>query len=248
MKTYIETDEYSIEPYSSLDQVIEQQAPTWLQELDDPGRDRALEAAGRVYDTLEEMKETYPLDADVTVVIGETAEPFIAEEMDGATGGNFGPTSIVCYSPGTEGWADELETATAHEYAHGRYIEQAERAGQGDGTYRKWQQLLLEAHGMHIADEMTDSDPPWRDAVDQEYLEENRAEIADELDMPAVWTGEDTDGMPFFGGGDKWERWTGYTLAWRLGDQLLDENNPSDLPAMTYDETRDALDRLLREP
>lgn len=245
METYIETDEYTIQAYSSLDEDIETQAPPWLQDLDDPGRDRILEAAGRVQETLEETMDAYPMDEEVTVVIGETSEPFIEEEMGGATGGNFGPTSILAYSPDADGWADELETATAHEYAHGTYIEQAREVGQGGGTYRKWQQVLLEAHGMHIADEMTESDPPWRDAVDDDYLIDRQEDIYDELEQPAVWTDDDDEGMPFFGGGGDWKRWTGYTLAWRLGEQLLKENDLADLPSMTYDETRDAVDELL---
>jgi uncharacterized protein YjaZ len=245
METYIETDDYTIQAYSTLDKDIEAQAPPWLQDLEDPGRDRILEAAGRVHSTLEETMESYPTDEDVTIVIGETDEPFIEEEMGGATGGNFGSTSIVCYSPEADGWADELETATAHEYAHGTYIEQARDHGQGDDTYRKWQQVLLEAHGMHIADRMTDSDPPWRDAVDDTYLTERKEDIHEEMEQPAVWTDEDEEGMPFFGGGGDWQRWTGYTLAWRLGEQLLEEDELADLPAMTYEETRDAVDDLL---
>ncbi len=245
METYIQTDAYTVQAYSALDEDIEAQAPPWLQDLADPGRDRTLEAAGRVHHTLEDMIDQYPMDKDVTIAIGEATEPFIKDEMDGATGGNFGMTSIVCYSPEVDGWADELGTATAHEYAHGSYIEQAREIGQGDGVYRKWQQVLLEAHGMHITDRITDSDPPWRGAVDEDYMTRRKEDIHEELNEPAVWTDTDEDGLPFFGGGGDWQRWTGYSLAWRLGDHLLEDKELSDLPAMTYEETCDAVDDLL---
>lgn len=247
MESYLSTDDYTVQPYSSLDGEVEAMAPDWLQDLDDPSRDRIPEAVDRVYTVLEEAVDDHPVERHIDVVVGETDEPFIRDTMGGATGGAFEDAFILCYAPETSGWEDELETATAHEYAHIRYIEQAQEHGQGDGTYRKWQQLLLEAHGMHVADEMTDSDPPWRDAVPDSYLQDREEDIQEELSRETCWGDSEADGMPFFGGGGDWERWTGYTLAWRLGEQLSEDREIDDLPAMTYDETVDAVDELLSD-
>lgn len=180
-----------------------------------PGPEEVREIHNIIDGVIKTCEAVLPKDSGLEIGLGWTASDFIKEEMDGTSGKtiSFKYMEIVVNTT-VDGWRDSLKATTAHEYAHTYFYESLGEKSFEDISFM-WQQVLLDAQAQIFATRLG-FEEPMIEAVDKEYLRQNWQRIKQTLEQEIDWYSE------LFYGGDNFETWTGYTLAYHVGQKLLE--------------------------
>ncbi|WP_267641352.1 DUF2268 domain-containing putative Zn-dependent protease [Haloarchaeobius amylolyticus] len=170
-----------------------------------------------VQSALTSANVSFPLDTGVSVELGWDGSDFVTSQVDGAAGyADYPDTIEISFNSHPDEWQASLASTATHEHAHLWFFEQ--RGGEAD---RKWEYVLEEAFTQHVAaDLVPEYDSPWwtrhADTVLADYWPVARDE---------AFTAPSEEGGPLFidpepGG---YPHGYGYSLAYRLGEELLAE-------------------------
>ncbi|MFB6203727.1 MAG: DUF2268 domain-containing putative Zn-dependent protease, partial [Candidatus Nanohaloarchaea archaeon] len=172
----------------------------------------------QVQKAIEASRYVLEKEEDFEVYLAWDGRPSVKDEQGGAQGRTYSAEVITAgFNSGADGWKDRLEEVIAHEYAHAWLYE---RRGMADHL---WEWLLEEVLAQQFAEKAVDADEPQKKAVDREELAELWPGVKEVLDD----TVESYDHDLFFGG--DFPRWTGYSLAYLLGEKLLEDRELSEL-------------------
>jgi uncharacterized protein YjaZ len=201
-----------------------------------PEEHHLREARQVIEGALATCKAVVSKEEDVTISLGWDADDFM-DEVDGATGRCHGSARIELYfNSGSSRWKESLKSTTAHEFAHAWFHEQ-NSTNVEDMTF-VWQQVLMDAHAQLFAEKITDYEDPISVAVEEDYIKENWSEIKEEMSK------EFHESQGFFYGGGEFETWTGYTVAYLIGQKLLEEHELGEFPELKRSDVLEAGDAL----
>lgn len=203
-----------------------------------------LEEAKEIVDTaLTEAEEEMPMEQEVVVELGWTESDFTIEEMDGSSGFAKYPNIIdLDFNTSADKWRESLRASTFHEYAHTWDYEQ--RGQQWD---TRWQYILGEALTQHFAEQNAEYESPWRTKVSREEMAEYWPQIRDEELDHEYQNDGGNDPLFINKGGGEYPNWLGYSLAWQIGEQLLQEYSLEDFPELQKQELVEAGNELYTE-
>ncbi|MFB6100801.1 MAG: DUF2268 domain-containing putative Zn-dependent protease [Candidatus Nanohalobium sp.] len=194
------------------------------------------EARNTVQGALEASKAVLPKEENIEVSLGWEDSDFI-QEVDGATGRCHSPRKIELYfNSEISGWKKSLKSTTAHEFAHAWFHEQKET--DFENLMFVWQQVLMDAHAQLFAEKITDYIDPVSKTASKEEIKNNWDEIREQMSKEF---GEAED--IFYGNGD-YPRWLGYTVAYRIGEKLLEEHDLEEFPELKRSDVLEAGDAL----
>ncbi|MCT9094851.1 DUF2268 domain-containing protein [Haloarchaeobius sp. HME9146] len=172
-----------------------------------------------VKDALTSANVSFPLETDVSVELGWDGSDFVTREVDGAAGyADYPDTIEISFNTHAEEWQASLASTAAHEHAHLWCFEQ-----RGREADRKWEYVLEEAFTQHVAARLVpEYDSPWWTRHGEPVLAEYWPAVRDD-----EFDAENEDGGPLFidpepGG---YPHGYGYSLAYRLGEELLNEES-----------------------
>lgn len=176
-----------------------------------------------ISDVLGEANQTLRKDDDLTVTVGWTENSFVKDRLNGVIGETQSSQKVrIRYNSRIDGWKRFLRPVTAHEYAHAWFFEKIGR----DRNGYKWRLVMSEALSQNFAEKMyPETEPSWRTKVNEEKLREHWEGAKGQLD-------EEVDGTrdPLFFGNQKYPKWYGYALSYRIGSAILEENQLEDFP------------------
>ncbi len=173
---------------------------------------------------------------NLTVALGWTEEGFVKEEMWGVHGYTTSKDRMeIQFNSEVERWKEALEATVAHEFAHTIFFETVPY----EETTFNWQYILFEAHSQNFAEKIfPDIETPWREYIEAEELEtfwpEVKEIISDEIE-------QDSELMY---GGENFPQWLGYSLAYRIGQELLKDHELEELPELKRSDVVEAGDEL----
>lgn len=195
-------------------------------------------ARGIVTDAVETSAEQLPKDRGLTVHLEWSDEDYIVDHMPGVAAWTQSAEEIrIEVNAGPERWTDALRATVAHEYAHTVFYE----ASGGDRAVETtWQYVLFEAQAQQFAARVyPDVELPWRTHADRETLTDWWPAVRDEwLDL------DDEEGAALFFGSDDVPRWLGYTLSYRIGEELLVDHDIETFPHLSKGDVVAAGDEL----
>lgn len=181
--------------------------------------------------TMSRIYDIFALEEDLAIEIGRIENEFVVNNMHGVWGfaDGYGEITgededdndhkiVVGVNSMAENWQKCLESVTAHEDAHIWYWENRDMelyGGAEDGFPLNWESVLMEGHAMLSAEELVGFETPWREPekVDFDEIEEER--LIDYLHT-------DNHKQLFFGEGDEWTGWTGYALAYKVAQKMVE--------------------------
>jgi uncharacterized protein YjaZ len=203
-----------------------------------------LEEAEEIVDTaLLEAEEKMPMEQEVIVELGWTESDFTINEMDGASGYAKYPNIIdLDFNTSADKWQESLRASAFHEYAH---TWDYEKRGQQWDT--RWEYILGEALTQHFAEQNAEYQSPWRTRHSREDIAEHWNKIRDE-ELDHEYQNDGGNDPLFINKGDgEYPNWLGYSLAWQIGEQLLQEYSLEDLPELNKEDVVEAGNEIYTE-
>nr|EGQ39661.1 MAG: putative Zn-dependent protease, DUF2268 [Candidatus Nanosalinarum sp. J07AB56] len=202
-----------------------------------------LEEAKEIVDTaLTEAEEQLSMEQELIVELGWTESDFTIEEMHGARGLSKYPNTVsLDFNTSAQNWSDSLRATAFHEYAHTWDYEQ-----RGQLWDKRWQYILGEALTQHFANQNAEYESPQRTKHSRDEVSEYWAHIRDEkLDQEHSQSQFD----PIFinKGEGKYPNWLGYSLAWQIGEQLLQQYSLEEFPALEKEDIVEAGNEIYTE-
>lgn len=206
-----------------------------------PTPEEYQEAYTIVDEALTEANETLPTEQDIDVALRWTYEEGVKEQMDGVTGRAHYPDAIdLRFNTDTQQWDDALATATFHEYAHIYAFDHHD----GHADYR-WERLRNEALTQQFADMHTEYEPPWRNAYETEEMAEYWHDLREDgIERPLEAVIEDGNDPLFINDGtNTFPNWLGYSMAYRIGEELKQDHRLETFPTLEKATILEAGDR-----
>lgn len=196
------------------------------------------EADNIVEGALEACKAVVDKDESVRVSLGWTEDSFVKENMGGTTGETLSSRKMnVRFNSTVSGWKKNLEATVAHEFAHTWFYEQSDTSW--EDLHFNWQQVLMDAHAQHFAEKVVHNySEPMSDAVNIEEIREKWGRIRE------LCNKELQEGRQLFFGGDGFETWTGYTVAYLIGEKLLENYELEEFPELKRSDVLEAGDAV----
>jgi len=200
-----------------------------------PEEHELREARQEIEKAVEKVKHSLPKDKDVEFRLAWEGRQEVVEEMEGVDARTFSSTVVtLSFNSNHDKWKDSIRRNTVHEFGHTYFYEKND-----DLSDFIWQWILEEALTQKLAEKIyPDSEAPYWNSVGQEELEDKWPEvkqiISDEMDY---------DHELFFGG-ENFERWTGYSLAFKIGEKLLEKHELEEFPELKRSDVIEAGDEL----
>ncbi|MFB6144013.1 MAG: DUF2268 domain-containing putative Zn-dependent protease [Candidatus Nanohaloarchaea archaeon] len=194
------------------------------------------EAKRTVEQALQACEAVSEKEGDIVIELGWTGDEYAVEKLGGASGFTHSEQRIeLKFNTEPGNWKNFLQAAVAHEYAHTLFFEKH------DEIVFNWQDILFEAHAQHFAEKVfPEKEVPWREKYSREELESRWRELkeimGDELDS----------GRSLMYGGGEFPEWTGYSLAYAIGEKLLRDRDLDELPELKRSSVIEAGDELFR--
>jgi uncharacterized protein YjaZ len=200
-----------------------------------PEEHELREARQMVEGAMEAFKALVDKDGDIAVYLGWTSEEFVEDKLGGVSGTTLSKEEIVIeINSRAEDWEENLERVVAHEFAHTVFLESFKQ----DELVFNWQNVLFEAHAQHFAEEIfSQGINDWKNAVSEEELKELWPEVKESLS-------EENQYEKLFFGGENFPPWMGYTVAWRIGQKLLEKHELEDFPDLKRSHVIEAGDEI----
>ena len=202
-----------------------------------------LEEAKEIVDTaLIEAEQELPMEQEVVVELGWTESDFVVDEMDGASGLAKYPNVLsLDFNSTPDNWKESFRATAFHEYAHAWDYEQ--RGQQWD---TRWEYILGEALTQHFAEQNTDYDSAWRTKHNRDEVAEYWTKIRDE-ELDQEHSQNQYDPIFINKGEGEYPNWLGYSLAWQIGEQLLQDYKLEDFPELDKEDLVEAGNKLYSE-
>lgn len=202
-----------------------------------------LEEAEEIVDTaLTEAEEQLLMEQEVIVELGWTESDFTIEEMDGASGVAKYPNIVsLDFNTSAENWSESLRATAFHEYAHTWDYEQ-----RGQLWDKRWQYILGEALTQHLANQNTEYGSPWRTKHSRDAITEYWTEIRDE-ELDQEYSQSQYDPMFINRGEGEYPNWLGYSLAWQIGERLLQQYSLEEFPELEKEDVVEAGNEIYTE-
>ncbi|MFB6204147.1 MAG: DUF2268 domain-containing putative Zn-dependent protease, partial [Candidatus Nanohaloarchaea archaeon] len=193
-----------------------------------------LEEARRIADNaLKTCEAVKPKENNVKLGLGWTENSFVLENLNGVHGYTHSEDYIqIEFNSGIDGWRDALKTQVSHEYAHSVFFESREEIA------FNWQYILFEAHSQHFAEQIYDGKAPWRTYFSQEELAGRWSEL-----RPKMSSGIEEE--PVFRS-KEYHEWLGYSLAYAIGEKLLEQHELEKLPGLKRSDVIEAGDEIFQ--
>ena len=202
-----------------------------------------LEEAKEIVDTaLSEAEEELPMEQEVVVELGWTESDFVVEEMDGSKGYARYPNVLeIDFNSSADKWKKAIRATAFHEYAHAWDYEQ-----RGQQWEKRWQYILGEALTQHFTEQNAEYHEPWRTKHSRETVAEYWPQLRDEeIDKDMENVSVNGSDPVFINKGDgEYPNWLGYSLAWQIGEQLLQDYSLEDFPELDKQDVVEAGDTL----
>jgi len=202
-----------------------------------------LEEAKEIIDVaLSEAEEKLLMEQEVVVELGWTESDFTIEQMNGASGLAKYPNSVsLDFNTSADNWRESLRTTAFHEYAHTWDYEQ-----RGQIWEKRWQYILGEALAQHFADQNTEYESPWRTKHSRDEVADYWQQIRDE-ELDQEHSENQYDPIFINRGEGEYPNWLGYSLAWQIGEQLLQEHSLQDFPELNKQDLIEAGNEIYTE-
>lgn len=193
------------------------------------------EAKRTVEQALQAAKAVAEKDENLEVELGWTGDEYTIEKLGGVSGFTHSPTRIeLNFNTKPGDWKEFMKAATAHEYAHTLFFEE-----HGEDIVFNWQDVLFEAHSQHFAEKVFPNiEVPWREKHTEKELAENWESLKEVLNKEI-----DPDRSLMYGK-NGFPEWIGYSLAYRIGEKLLETNELESLPELKRSDVLEAGDEL----
>lgn len=189
-----------------------------------PEEHELREARQVVEQTLESIKAVLEKDRDFVAETGW----FPRDRMiDGEVPVGYGWTEALYlpFNTGMDGWENKLRAETAKAYSQACFHEKL-----GVESYLRWQLLLRDAYGTLHASKALDFEPYW-ESIDEEKVRGSWEEIRESIR-------EDSGVIPEVLE-DVW-----MPLAYRIGQELLEEHGLEEFPGLKRGDVVEAGDEL----
>lgn len=200
------------------------------------------EASEIISDAMEMSSEELKVgNIDVKIIVGWTEKEYVLEKLNGVSGvAKYPATLEFRYNSSIDGWKQSLKCSVVHEYAH--LWDFHERGGKWE---YQWQYVLGEALSQLFSEKKVPGYvPPWREKYSIEELSEywpvvRDCELERRLEKISGWN-------PLFisTGGTEYPNWLGYSLAYRIGNELVSEDELQNLVNMNLKDVIVAGNRL----
>lgn len=202
-----------------------------------PKKHELEEARRIVQESIEICKAVREKEESLRISLSWTEDEFIKEKMNGSSGESYSSTDIkILFNSDVEGWRKEMKASVIHEYAHAWFYEHKDVSW--NITFN-WQQIILDAHAQLFTERtLSEYDEPMKDHIEKEELAQKWPEIKESLSK------ELEKGRDLFYGGENFEKWTGYTVAYMIGQKLLEKHELEDFPDLKRSDVLEAGEKL----
>lgn len=200
-----------------------------------PEKHELREARRIVSEAIEASKAVQEKQTDLKISLGWIEDSFTVENLKGVHGFTHSPEIIELNFNTSSDWKQGLKAFTPHEYAHAIFFE--ENSMTSEDVQFNWQHVLMEAHAQHFSERVyPDIDAAWRENLSKEELADRwpelREKMSSELIEEAIIDSENY-GLFF-----------GYTLAYRIGEKLLENHELEELSQLKRSDVVEAGDEL----
>lgn len=206
-----------------------------------PSKQDLREAKKIAEEGISEAEEFLDKEEDVRVGFGWTEEPFVKENMNGATGLAKNPAYFkIKFNTEVEGWRKSVLGTSVHEFAHTYFYE---KTGEEYGENKPiWRYIIDEALTQNLTEKLVPEAPePWREKHSIDDVGKYWSKIKDEeldrnYDFPdPLYIDKSEEGYP---------NWLGYSLSYQIGQKLLETYELADFPELSKEDVVNAGDKL----
>ena len=184
---------------------------------------------------LENSYELDPIDTSLEVEFDSVKNKFVIENMHGVHGLTRNSERIEFdLSSEPEDWEEYFKSQFAHEYAHTIFMSYENL--KYESNIENWKHILLEAHGQHFAKKAyPEINPEWRTKFSKKEIEEKWPEIREKLNTKifteSIFNSEEL------------HPWFGYSIAYYIGQELLQDNDLNTLPKLEKEDVINSGDK-----
>ena len=219
---------------TAVTQLGDPSVPVLLAALEDLEAGEAREIADRAVDKAVKALSRPDLNSRIFLFPGDGESSVLLNQMNGVLGFSLGAQATLVFVWPVENWQNWLSYTVIHEYAHlVRNLLFPRGIAGGKLVYMKTQEpeTLLDAMiAEGVADAfalsvMSEVNPPWTDALDDEETERiwprirRRLGVSDPTEIRRM----------LFGDNDRVPQWAGYTLGYRMVTSYLERQPDSTL-------------------
>lgn len=195
------------------------------------------EAERAVEEAIRASKAVADNGKNLEVELGWTGDIYVVEKLGGVKGLTHSPKRIeLRFNTEAENWKETLKAATANEYAHTIFFEE-----HGEDIVFNWQEVLFEAHSQHFSEKVfPDIEASWRKKYSEKDLSENWELLKEVLNEEI-----DLQRSLIYGRGSLPDL-IGYSLAYRIGEHLLENHELEELISLRRSDVLEAGEELFR--
>lgn len=201
-----------------------------------PEEHELRKARNAVEAAVESVRHSFPVEGEVSFNLGWDGRDYTTQKMGGVSGRTVAENVItLSFNSEVEGWEETLKRTAVHEYGHVLFY----NANSGLSDFM-WQFLVEEALAQHLAERFfPDAHSPWNqkystDEISQEWGEIRHIIKEEEVDYE----------HPLFLGGEKFPDWMGYSVAYLIGERLLEDHDLDEFPQLKRSEVIETGDKL----
>lgn len=197
------------------------------------------EAQEIVEKAIENTSRAFGVETDPKIALGYTHDNFTIDTLGGVSGETFNQRKIdITFNSEPTTWKDNLRRTLAHEYAHTQFFQKHPR--QRDDPL--WKVILGEAQSTNLAEKCyPKAEPPTIKAVNNEKLKEYWPNVRERMSDEMGWNNE-----IFFSDFYNYDipMYYGYSLAFQIGQKLLEKHKLEDFPELGKDDVIEAGNKL----
>lgn len=206
-----------------------------------PTRTELKEANEIVEQAIKKASTTLEIKTNPKIALGYTHDNFTIDTLGGVSGETFNDEKIdINFNSEPHSWKDNLRRTSAHEYAHTQFFQTNPRR-RNDPL---WKVILGEAQSTNLAEKcFPEAKPPTIKAADNKQLEKYWPQVRDRMSEEMGWNNEilfsdfyNYD-LPMY---------YGYSLAFQIGQKLLEKHKLKDFPDLKEEDVIEAGDKILR--
>lgn len=197
------------------------------------------ELKGIIDGSAEKSRDIDSIDRCLEVKFDWAENNFVIDKMNGVHGLTRNPEKIEFnISTKASNWREFLKSQFAHEYAHTVFMAPLDL--KYESNIENWRHIMLEAHGQIFAEKAyPEIDPEWRIKFSKQEISEKWPEIREIL-------GTEIFTESIFNS-DKHHPWFGYSLAYRIGQKLLEKYEITDFHELEKEDVIKTGDQLFKE-
>ncbi|MFB6291896.1 MAG: DUF2268 domain-containing putative Zn-dependent protease [Candidatus Nanohaloarchaea archaeon] len=201
-----------------------------------PEEHELREARQAVEQALEKARHALEVSADVDYYLAWDGRPYTREKMGGVSGRTAALDVVtLAFNSEADGWKKNIRRTAVHEYGHLFFYD-----ARGEMSDFMWQFVLEEALAQHLAEKLfPEGYAPWNERYSVDKIQQHWDDIKPIIEDEEI----DYDHPLFLGGGD-FPEWIGYSVAYLIGEKLLENHELEDLPDLTRSDVLEAGDRL----